>query len=162
MNVFELMTRRVYSCHPDDTLASAAGVMWEHDVGCLPVVGGSGELVGVITDRDICMAAYRRGARLDDLDVASVMSKAPHACTPDQSLAEAEEVMRLDRIRRTPVVDEQGRLLGLLSLSDLAREAMHQKRRRFGEPLDAEVTDTLAVVCEPRARKGGPLAGGDR
>src|SRR5579872_7359488 len=108
MNVFEVMTRRVFSCRPDDTLAGAAGAMWNHDIGCLPVVSENGELVGVITDRDICMAAYTREARLDEVDVASVMSRGPHTCKPDQSVAEAEEIMRLDRIRRTPVVDEHG------------------------------------------------------
>ncbi len=153
MNVFEVMTRRVFSCRPEDSLETAAAVMWDHDVGCLPVVGEGGAVVGMITDRDICMAAYMRGARLAEVDVASVMSRALYACSPEQSVSKAEEVMRLDRIRRTPVVDEQGRLIGILSLGDLAREAIHQKRRKYGEALDAEVTTTLAAVCEPRGHK---------
>jgi CBS domain-containing protein len=155
MNVFEVMTRRVFSCRPGDTLAAAAGVMWEHDVGCLPVLGDAGEVVGMITDRDICMAAYTRGARLEDLDVASVMSRGLHACAPDESVAKAEELMRLDRIRRTPVVDDRGRLVGILTLADLAREACHQKRCKHGEALDAEITSTLAAVSEPRAHRSG-------
>jgi CBS domain-containing protein len=155
MNVFEVMTRRVFSCRPSDTLAAAAGAMWEHDVGCLPVVGESCEVVGMITDRDICMAAYTRAARLAEVDVASVMSREPHACSPDNSVAQAGELMRLDRIRRTPVVDARGRLVGILSLADLAREACHQKRRKYGEALDAEITTTLAAVSEPRPHRAG-------
>jgi CBS domain-containing protein len=153
MNVFEIMTRRVFSCRGEDSLATAAAVMWDHDVGSLPVLDGGGRVVGMITDRDICMAAYTRGARLDDLRVDSVMSRRLHACSPEQSVAKAEEVMRLDRIRRTPVIDERGILLGILSLADLAREAVLQKRRRYGEPLDEEVTTTLAAVSEPRGHR---------
>jgi CBS domain-containing protein len=153
MNVFEIMTRRVFSCRPGDTLATAAGLMWDHDVGCLPVVDDRDQVVGMITDRDICMAAYTRAACLQDISISSVMARDLHTCAPEQSVAKAEEVMRLDRIRRTPVVDARGRLLGILSLADLAREAVHQKRRKYGEPLDAEVTSTLAAVSEPRGRQ---------
>jgi CBS domain-containing protein len=152
LNVFEVMTRRVVSCRPNDTLATAAGLMWDHDVGCLPVVDADGQVVGMITDRDMCMAAYTRGARLAEVLVSSAMSRTVYVCSPEQSVAQAEELMRLDRIRRTPVVDRRGRLLGILSLADLAREAVHQKRRKYGEPLDAEVTSTLAAVSEPRSR----------
>jgi CBS domain-containing protein len=158
MNVFEVMTRRVFSCRAEDNLATAAAVMWDHDVGSLPVVDGAGRAVGMITDRDICMAAYTRGARLDDITVDSVMSRHVYACSPEQSVAKAEELMRLDRVRRTPVVDERGILLGILSLADLAREAVLQKRRKYGEPLDEEVTTTLAAVSEPRARRAPGLS----
>jgi len=125
--------------------------MWDHDVGCAPVVDAGGDVVGMITDRDICMASYTRGARLAEMEVASVMSRAPHTCAPEQSVAEAEDLMRLERIRRAPVVDGSGKLVGILSLGDLARESVQQKRRRNGEPLDEEVTSTLAAVSEPRA-----------
>ena len=151
MHVFEVMTRRVYSCRPGDTLATAAGLMWDHDVGCAPVVDAGGRAVGMITDRDICMAAYTRGARLAELDVGSVMSHHLQTCAPEQSVAEAEDLMRLEQIRRMPVVDRGGKLVGILSLADVAREAVQQKRRPHGEPLDAEVTTTLAAVSEPRA-----------
>src|SRR6266404_9489532 len=123
MNVFEVMTRRVYSCRPGDTLATAAGLMWDHDIGCAPVVDVGGRVVGMITDRDICMAAYTRGTRLAEVDVASVMSRGLHACAPEQSVAEAEDLMRLEQIRRMPVVDGGGKLIGILSLADVAREA---------------------------------------
>jgi CBS domain-containing protein len=150
MNVFEVMTRRVFSCRPEDTLAAAAAAMWDHDVGCLPVLGDEERVIGMITDRDICMAAYTRASRLDEVAIASVMSRRLHACSPEQTVSAAEEVMRLDRVRRTPVVDPRGRLLGILSLGDLAREAIAQKRRRYGEALDEEVTTTLAAVSQPR------------
>jgi CBS domain-containing protein len=153
MKVFQIMTRRVFTCRPDDNLATAAGVLWDNDVGCAPVVERDGRVVGMITDRDICMAAYTRGRRLEEIDVGGVISRQLHVCAPDQSLAEAEEIMRLQRIRRTPVVDGEGHLLGILSLNDLAREAVQQKRRRDGETLHEEVTATLAAVSQPRPGK---------
>jgi CBS domain-containing protein len=155
MHVFEIMTRRVFWCRPADTLAAAAAVMWEHDIGSLPVLGDADEVVGMITDRDICMAAYTRGSRLADVDVGSAMSRGLHACAPEATVGAAEELMRLDRIRRTPVVDARGRLVGILSLADLAREALHQKRCKHGEDLCAEITSTLAAVSEPRAHRPG-------
>jgi CBS domain-containing protein len=158
MKVFEVMTRRVHSVHHGETLATAAAVMWDHDVGCVPVLGDDGSVVGMITDRDICMAALTRGTRLCEIEVASAMSRRVHACAPEQSLAEAGEIMRLDRVRRTPVVDRAGRLIGLLSLGDLAREAVHQRRRKHGEPMDAGVATTLAAVSEPRVVHHLPLA----
>jgi CBS domain-containing protein len=158
MKVFEVMTRRVFSVHHGETLAKAAAIMWDRDVGCVPVLDDDGTVVGMVTDRDICMAALTRGVRLDEIDVASAMSRRVHACAPEQSLAEAEELMRLERIRRTPVVDREGRLIGLLSLADLAREAVHQRRRKHGEPMDAGVTNTLAAVSEPRVVHHLPLA----
>ena len=97
------------------------------------------------------MAAYTRGAHLAEIEVASVMSRDLHACAPEQSVAEAEDLMRLEQIRRMPVVDADGKLIGILSLADVAREAVQQKRRPHGELLDEEVTTTLAAVSEPRA-----------
>jgi CBS-domain-containing membrane protein len=151
MNVFEVMTRSVFSCRLTDSLATAAAIMWDHDVGCLPVTTDGGTAVGVITDRDICMAAFTRATRLEEIEVASVISRELHACSPEQSVAEVEEIMRLEQIRRTPVIDESGRLLGMLSLGDLAREAMQQKRLMEGPLLAEEITTTLAAVSSPRA-----------
>ena len=150
MNVSELMTRRVFGCRVDDTLATAAGLMWDHDIGCVPVLDGEERVVGMLTDRDICMAAYTRGLCLGDILAGSVMSQHLHACWPDQSLESAEELMRLQRIRRAPVLDKERRLLGIVSLSDLARTAVLQRRRKNGERLTDDVAVTLAAVSAPR------------
>ena len=153
MRASDVMTWPAHKCRTDDTLEHVAQIMWDHDCGAVPVVDDQGRGIAMITDRDICMAAYTRAACLQDISISSVMARDLHTCAPEQSVAKAEEVMRLDRIRRTPVVDARGRLLGILSLADLAREAVHQKRRKYGEPLDAEVTSTLAAVSEPRGRQ---------
>ena len=75
MKVEDLMTRSVGTCRPTDTLSSAAQLMWERDCGCVPVVSddGSNRVVGMLTDRDICMAAHFRGASPGALPVGQVM-----------------------------------------------------------------------------------------
>lgn len=150
MNVSQIMTRTLHTCGPDDSAASAAALMWNNDVGCVPVVDGGGQVVGMITDRDICMATYMRDEAPSRIPVSSVMAREVHACTPHHSLVDAEEIMRSRRIRRMPVVDERGALVGLLSINDLAREAIRQQGRRGRELGGEEVAATLAAVSQPR------------
>ena len=115
------MTKECCCCHADDTLGEAARQLWEHDCGSLPVVDADGVVQGMLTDRDICMAAYTTGKSLSNLRVASAMATAVATTHAAQSLREAELVMRSHSVRRLPVVDEGGRLVGMLSLNDLFR-----------------------------------------
>jgi CBS domain-containing protein len=153
MRIDQIMTKQVSSCGPDDTLATAAQLMWDHDCGCLPVCTGDGAnlVCGVITDRDICMSALFAGKPLHELRVSDAMSKQLQTCRPGDSLADAEKTMRQAHIRRLPVVDEQGALVGILSLADLAREAARQNTSPKREIDESEVGDTLASICQPRA-----------
>jgi CBS domain-containing protein len=152
MIVERLMSRDVSTCHPEQSLSETARIMWEHDCGCVPVVAddGSGRLAGIITDRDICMSAYFQGRRLQDLCVADAMSREVRTCRADDSVAEAEATMRSAQVRRLPVVDEGERLVGLISLSDLAREAARQHGSKRREVSDADVGNTLAAISRPR------------
>jgi CBS domain-containing protein len=149
MYVEKLMTTEVKTCSPDDTLQRPAQLMWESDCGFLPVVDSEKRVVGVITDRDICMAAYTRGVPLDDASVASAMSPEVYSCSPHTTLAHVEELMRTHRIRRIPVVDALGRLVGIITLTDLARRA--QEKSALGRTLSgARIARTLANVTAPR------------
>jgi len=76
MNVRTLMSRHVQSCSPHDSLETAARLMWEHDIGSVVVVDGHERPVGMITDRDVCMAAYTQGLPLREMLVEKVMSRA--------------------------------------------------------------------------------------
>jgi len=155
MKVEQLMSREVGTCHPDDTLNDAARVMWECDCGGVPVVAADGtrRVVGMLTDRDVCMAAYFQGRGLGQIRVSETMSTCVHACRPGDALREAEALMRSAQVHRLPVVDEAGALLGILSLADLAGEAAREvaaqgaKRPRVRS---AEVGETLAEICRPR------------
>ena len=80
--------------------------------------------VGMLTDRDICMAALNSGCSLDELEVSSAMSSEVFYCNPDTSIEAAERTMGLHQVRRLPVIDEEGHAQGLLSLDDIAREAL--------------------------------------
>ena len=148
LTVGELMRTSVRTCSPDDTLNRAAQIMWENDCGCVPVVNPSGCVVAVITDRDVCMAAYTRDQPLTQLHVSLAMSKTLYCCAAYDSLATAEGLMQSKQVHRLPVTDRDGRLLGILTLGDLAR---HLDTHPAGatEVSPEEVAWTLAGVCRP-------------
>lgn len=149
--VHDAMRTRVYTCAPEDTLAKAAQLMWEKDLGCLPVCGPGRKPIAMLTDRDISMAAFMQWRHLGETSVESAMSHSLRTCSPDDELSRAEDIMRQHQVRRLPVVDEQGVLVGLLSLGDIARYVrQHSPRSSNGNVAQQRVAETLAVICEPR------------
>lgn len=156
MKVEELMTTEVGSCRPYDAADEAARIMWEQDCGAAPVVDQDGRVVAVLTDRDICMAAFTQGRALADIRVSSAMSRGLWSCRPEDDVKHAEKTMRAHQVRRLPVVDAEGRLVGILSLSDLAREAMSAKRSRAKkkEVAVSDVGETLGAISTPGAGTG--------
>lgn len=143
MQVEELMSKQVYCCSPDDSLAQAAQLMWDRDCGCLPVCNhsdGGHHALGAITDRDICMCALFQGKPLGELRVSEAMARSLQACQAGDSVEQAGSLMRSAKVRRLPVLDAQGQLQGVISLADLARWA------RQGLP-HSEVGETLAALC---------------
>jgi CBS domain-containing protein len=157
MKVEELMTTEVGSCRPYDGADQAARIMWEQDCGAAPVVDQDGRVVAVLTDRDICMAAFTQGRALGDIRVSSAMSRTLWSCRPEDDVKNAEKSMRAHQVRRLPVVDVEGRLVGILSLSDLARKAMSAKRSRAKNKDVAvavgDVGETLGAISTPGAAK---------
>jgi CBS domain-containing protein len=151
MRVEQLMTRQVKTCGPEDSLNRAAQIMWDNDCGCVPVCAGDRILhpIGIITDRDICMAAFFQGKPLAALRVADAMSKAVRSCRPEDSLTEAERIMREAKIRRLPVVDANGTLAGIITLADLAREADREQTTPKQTVTGDEVGVTLASIVTP-------------
>lgn len=148
--VADLMTREVHAVGVDETVDRAARIMWEHDCGSVPVVDAGGHVVGMITDRDACMAAYTSGRALDAIHVADVMSRHVYVCHPDELVEAAERTLWARQVRRLPVVDDSGRLLGILSLADVARQV------GGGDALESDamrVALTLAGICEPPSRR---------
>jgi CBS domain-containing protein len=152
MKVEALMTRDVKSCRPDQSLAEAAHLMWSHDCGCVPVTGSSDRVLGIITDRDICMAAYFTGRPLAQISVDESMSRDVMAVRPEDSIEVAEAIMKRVQVRRLPVTDPSGRIVGMLSLNDIAREATKQPASKTSELALSEVAMTLGAVCEQHRR----------
>src|SRR5690349_10749594 len=121
MKVSERMSSDVCTLGAHESLERAAQIMWERDCGCVPIVDHEQHLVGVITDRDICMGAYTQGGCLRDIPVHRCMSRAAHVCAPEDSLESAASRMGSQQVRRLPVVDGEGHVVGILALGDLAR-----------------------------------------
>ena len=152
MKVQDWMTRDVATCLVDDTLNRAAQLMWEGDFGVVPVLGVDGTVVGVITDRDICMAAYTRGRPLAEIRVEDAMAKHLATCSPDSTIETALSLMKEASVRRLPVVDHHGKPVGVLSLNDLARGARRLGGTPEGIKTRADVDETLASICRTRLR----------
>jgi CBS domain-containing protein len=149
MKVSDLMTREVKACFQHDSLNRAAQIMWENDCGAVPVIDADSKVVGMLTDRDICMAAYTKGVALKDAPVGGVMSRVVCVCNPGDNISAAAERMREHQIRRLPIVDDDQRLIGILSVSDIAREtdrlrASKSKKRPIK---DGELLETLGAIC---------------
>ncbi len=154
MRVAELMSTQVQTCSPNDSLEHVAQLMWDNDCGAVPVCTGNGitRAVGMITDRDICMCAFLQGGPLRELTVSTALaSRKLQACRAEDSLTEAERIMREARVRRLPVLDSEGSLVGMLSLADIAREASREQTLPHREVTEIEVNDTLAAICQPAA-----------
>lgn len=105
---------------PRDTLGHVAEILWQADCGSVPVVEDDGRLVGIVTDRDICMASHFRGAPISAIDAGSTMSKELFTASPDESIESVARLMGDKQLRRVPIV-EDGRLVGIVALADLAR-----------------------------------------
>ena len=148
MQLKEIMTSPVLVCQRHDTLEQAARLMWDHDCGALPVINDVGILDGIITDRDICMAAYTRERALSGILVADAMTSKVFTCRPQDSLDTAEGVMSARRVRRIPIVDAQNHPVGLLSLDDVAC-ACNGAASNGSHKMARQLTATLAKICEP-------------
>jgi len=151
MNVGEVMTRNVKTCSITSSLNEAARVMWENDCGAVPVVDDAGKLVAIITDRDICIAAYTRGRTLWRISVSDTVSNRLVAVRPEDSLHRAEQLMRDAQVRRLPVIDGEGRPIGILSITDLARLTPE-----FAGEMASHLVGTMVGICRPETKKGEP------
>ena len=149
MRVAELMSKSPSTIRADDSLARAVMLMQDRDCGCVVVVDAAARPIGVLTDRDVCLGALRAGRALAAIPVALAMSNRLYTCRPDEELTAAEATMALHQVRRLPVVDAEGRTVGVVSLDDIARRA-RQSADLFAPPVTAgEVGRTLGDISRP-------------
>jgi len=146
MKVKEVMTPGAKSIWLTQSLADAAQEMWENDCGALPVVK-DGQVVGIVTDRDICMAGAMRDRSLAKISVEEIMNQQVFAAEPDEDVKHALETMREHKIRRLPVLSPEGELEGIVSMNDIVLKA---KSRNGKKPeIDyADVVKTYQAICE--------------
>jgi CBS domain-containing protein len=116
----ELMTANPRAIEADKPVAEAAKMMRDEDVGLAPIVEGD-RLVGTLTDRDIAIRVVAEGRDPESTTVREVASTELVTIDPDQSLDEALRLMAQHQVRRLPVVEEDGRLVGVLAQADVAR-----------------------------------------
>lgn len=118
--VGDVMTRGVVACADSAYLNDVAQVLWDQDCGVVPITGKVGHLVGVLTDRDLCMSALLQGKALSEIKVANVLSGAVHYCLESDPLDRAVSLLRVHGVRRLPVLNAKQQLVGILSLADIA------------------------------------------
>jgi CBS domain-containing protein len=153
MKVRDLMTTDVKSCNSDTNLAAAASRMWEGDCGALPVVDNNGKFIGMITDRDICMAVATRPRLASDILVGEVTSGAIYVCHPTDEVQFALKTMQKERVRRLPVVNDTGILQGILSTNDIILHT--EEGGGKGTPVLSyeDVLSMQKAICEHRHPK---------
>lgn len=137
--ICDVMTRNPRVVSPMDTMRRAAQCMEDLNVGVVPVCDGA-RVLGVVTDRDIALRGVAAGRIPDDTPVSDIMSNDVRCCYEDQPIDEVLDEMRDTQIRRVPVVSRDKRLVGIVSLGDLAA-------RSGAEPL--RVAETLRDISSP-------------
>ena len=141
MKVKDVMSKKVVSCSLSDTGQSAAQLMEQYDIGSIPIVDSraSQKLVGTVTDRDLCMKLVAEG-RSSGTRVGTLMTEKVVTCHADDALEACEALMQKHQIRRIPVVDADGRCVGIVAQADIALrdDAEHTKR-------------TVSAISQPRA-----------
>jgi len=148
MKVREIMRSEVRSVGPAVDLSTAGRIMEQVDCGVLPVVGAEERVVGMLTDRDLCLTVTRHDLRPSRLRVRQAMSAPVRTCSETEEVAEALETMARFRVRRLPVVDPEGRMVGLLCLDDVVLHARPALGEIQAGPYEAEVARTLRSICE--------------
>jgi len=151
MKVSELMTKSPAYCTTDTNLGAAAEIMWKRNCGFLPVLSPELSLVGVVTDRDMCIAMATRNQLPGQVTVQQVSSAVTHSCRPDDDLQAALKTMADKGVRRLPVIDAAGKLEGVLSVDDIILRADSQIP---GSLAPEQVLNTLRKLYESQRRQG--------
>ena len=146
MTVKELMKTDVATCAPDSDLGAVVTIMRDRDCGFLPVVDTHGIVVGVVTDRDVCVAAGTKHRPLARVSVHETMSHPVFSCFADENVKTVLVTMAKHRSRRLPVLNKSGHLQGVLSMDDIA-----QAPHRRGGPTADDIVAALKAIYAPRA-----------
>jgi CBS domain-containing protein len=152
MKVKDVMTKEVKTCTPETDLSVVAQSMWMRDCGVLPVVDDKGEVVGMITDRDVCIATGCHRRDPATIFVSEVMTGQVHSCSPETDICEALQIMQRKQVRRLPVIDSAGKLRGVLSLTDIALKI--NADATAPEPCARDIHAVLRSICTHRTKSG--------
>lgn len=146
MKVKEVMTPDAKAIWITESLADAAKEMWENDCGVLPIIKDGRKVVGMITDRDICMASAMRDRNPSAISVEEVMNATVYAADGEEDVEQALQTMREHKIRRLPVLNLAGELEGIVSMNDIVLKAKGNGKK---PQIDyADVVKTYQAICE--------------
>ena len=147
MKVKDIMTPHAQTIWLTESLADAARMMWENDCGALPIVKEQ-KVVGMITDRDICMATAMRKSNASGISVEEVMTGQVYAVEPEDNIEQALQVMQQHQIRRLPVINPEGELAGILSMNDIVLHA-NAPDNAAEDAIDyGDVVKTYQAICQ--------------
>ena len=142
MQAREIMSKAPRTVTPDLSVREAAQLMKDEDVGVLPVVEAQGSdkrLVGMVTDRDIAIRVVAEGRTGDDSRVRDIMSGSPKTVRENDNVNDVLELMGREKVRRVPVVDDRGTVVGIIAQADLARQARDERK----------VENTIEQISQP-------------
>lgn len=129
MKAREIMTKDPRTVTPDTGLQEVARLMQQEDVGIIPVVEAGGtSLLGVVTDRDIALRVVGEGKDAKTTKVSDVMSKGVTTCKQDDSVDDVMDLMGKEQLRRIPIVDDRGALVGIVAQADVVRDAKSDRK----------------------------------
>lgn len=148
MKVKEVMTPNPTAIWLTESLADAAKLMWDNDCGVLPVIKDGRKVVGMITDRDICMATAIKDSNPSAISLEEVMSPRVHMTNSEDDILEALQTMQAYKIRRLPVVDAEGELAGILSMNDVVLKAKETQGKEAPAIEYADVVKTYQAICQ--------------
>lgn len=147
MKVKEIMTPNAKAIWLTESLADAAKLMWENDCGVLPIIKDGRKVIGMITDRDICMAVAMRDTNPSGVSVEEVMTGQVYSVNPEDDVNQALQAMQKHKIRRMPVVNPEGELEGMLSLNDIVLNAKSTDAAGSDSLDYVEVVKTYQAIC---------------
>lgn len=148
MKVKEVMTPNAEAIWLTESLADAAELMWKNDCGVLPVIKDGRKVIGVITDRDICMAAAMRDSKPSGVSVEEVMTGQVYSVNPEDNIDQALQAMQEHKIRRLPVVNADGELEGILSMNDVVLHAKASDGATTDSIGYGDVVKTFQAICQ--------------
>jgi CBS domain-containing protein len=151
MFVNEIMKKPPATCTTHDTVTDVAKIMHEHKCGFVPVVDPRGAVVGVVTDRDVCLIVGDKNRAMTHVSVQDAMSHPVFSCYPDEHVKTTLATMAKRHVRRLPVLDRHGHLQGVLSIDDVI-QAPHRRGSPSAEDIVSalkEITATLPIETVP-------------
>ena len=139
MKISDCMCKDVCFVKPDCKVYDAARIMCENHIGCIPICNDERNCIGIVTDRDILLRAIACDKNIKTTPVSDIMTTKVFTCNSEQNISEVENKMAQNQVRRIPVIDNQSKIIGIVTVGDLARSS-----REIGQD---NVCTTVENIC---------------